>query len=85
MLSDPHQTAQNCRLICVECGCTCLKTHILKYVLNFIAGIDLIAIDEAHCVSQWGHDFRAAFRSLGQLKTAFPGVIYVLFIASGFA
>ena len=42
---------------------------------NFIfAGIDLIAIDEAHCVSQWGHDFRAAFRSLGQLKKAFPKV-----------
>ena len=29
-----------------------------------IAGIDLIAIDKVHCVSQWGHDFKAAFRSL---------------------
>lgn len=37
-------------------------------------GLDLIAIDEAHCVSQWGHDFRSAYRSLGQLKEAFPQV-----------
>ncbi|XP_061186116.1 bifunctional 3'-5' exonuclease/ATP-dependent helicase WRN-like isoform X2 [Saccostrea echinata] len=37
-------------------------------------GIDLIAIDEAHCVSQWGHDFRSAYRSLGQLKQTFPKV-----------
>lgn len=34
----------------------------------------LIAIDEAHCVSQWGHDFRPDYRALGQLATAFPGV-----------
>ncbi|XP_041366268.1 Werner syndrome ATP-dependent helicase homolog [Gigantopelta aegis] len=37
-------------------------------------GIDLIAIDEAHCVSQWGHDFRSAYRSLGSLKETFPHI-----------
>ena len=34
----------------------------------------LIAIDEAHCVSQWGHDFRPDYRMLGRLAQTFPGV-----------
>ena len=36
--------------------------------------ISLIAIDEAHCVSQWGHDFREDYLSLGELAVQFPGV-----------
>jgi ATP-dependent DNA helicase RecQ len=34
----------------------------------------LIAIDEAHCVSQWGHDFRPEYRMLGRLADIFQGV-----------
>jgi ATP-dependent DNA helicase RecQ len=36
--------------------------------------IALIAIDEAHCVSQWGHEFRPEFRALASLAQHFPGV-----------
>ncbi|UJF19251.1 ATP-dependent DNA helicase RecQ [Vibrio sp. SS-MA-C1-2] len=36
--------------------------------------LSLIAIDEAHCISQWGHDFRPEYAALGELKTLFPAV-----------
>ncbi len=35
-------------------------------------GVSLFAIDEAHCISQWGHDFRPDYMALAQLKQAFP-------------
>ncbi len=36
--------------------------------------LSLVAIDEAHCVSQWGHDFREEYLALGQLAERYPGV-----------
>lgn len=37
-------------------------------------GVSLFAIDEAHCVSQWGHDFRPDYMALAQLKQSFPQI-----------
>ncbi|MFT5260506.1 MAG: ATP-dependent DNA helicase RecQ [Gammaproteobacteria bacterium] len=48
------------------------KSGSLEWLSQF--PISLIAIDEAHCVSQWGHDFRVDYLTLNRLKTAFPGV-----------
>ena len=44
--------------------------------LRFLARgrLSVIAIDEAHCVSQWGHDFRPDYLALGDLAERFPGV-----------
>ena len=49
-----------------------LQENTLHRLASF--EISLIAIDEAHCVSQWGHDFRADYLGLHVLKQAFPNV-----------
>ena len=36
-------------------------------------GVRTFAVDEAHCISQWGHDFRPEYRQIGALRDRFPG------------
>ncbi len=44
--------------------------------------VALLAVDEAHCISQWGHDFRPEYAALGTVQTALGGVQTVAFTAT---
>ena len=44
--------------------------------------VALIAIDEAHCVSQWGHDFRPEYVALGDLRAQFPATPFIALTAT---
>ncbi len=44
--------------------------------------LSMIAVDEAHCISQWGHDFRPEYAALGQLKQQFSHVPFMALTAT---
>ncbi|XP_048416891.1 bifunctional 3'-5' exonuclease/ATP-dependent helicase WRN isoform X2 [Stegostoma tigrinum] len=50
----------------------CSASVSLLKKLDDSVGITLVAVDEAHCISEWGHDFRNSYRKLGTLKNFLP-------------
>ena len=62
-----------------------LQSEFLGEVLPRIQaahGISCLVVDEAHCVSEWGHDFRPEYRQLHRLRTQFPRVPIAAFTAT---
>jgi ATP-dependent DNA helicase RecQ len=56
------------------------ETQFINYLQQL--NVSLFAIDEAHCISQWGHDFRPEYLILGKLKESFPHVPIIALTAT---
>ena len=55
-----------------------------EWTYNLLKGLNInfFVVDEAHCISQWGHEFRDDYRSLGNLKSNFPNTSICAFTAT---
>ena len=58
-----------------------LETNLFKEYLPAL-NISLIAVDEAHCISQWGYDFRPSYLRIALLREALPGIPVLALTAS---
>ena len=58
-----------------------LETKIFKELLPYLK-ISLLVVDEAHCISQWGYDFRPSYLKIAQIRDVLPGIPMMALTAS---
>ena len=59
-----------------------VQQRTLDFLANIETNVSFIAIDEAHCISKWGHDFRPEYRQMGTLRKTFPNASIHAFTAT---
>jgi len=59
---------------------TLMQPHILELLAE--RRVDCLTIDEAHCISEWGHDFRPEYRQIASVRKMFPGAVCLALTAT---
>lgn len=80
-IDDVKQAARNGEVTLLYVSPEKLLSQDFSYFLGEL-NISLFAIDEAHCISQWGHDFRKEYTQLGVLKRQYPHIPIIALTAT---
>jgi len=74
--SEKQRIADDIRAARIKLLYVAPERLVTERMLTFLRQqtVSFIAIDEAHCISAWGHDFRPEYRRMGELREQFPGI-----------
>lgn len=74
-------SSQDCKMLYVSPERLQSKSFIAR-LSNCNRKVTLIAVDEAHCISQWGHDFRPSYRKISSIRRAYPEATVIALTAT---